>query len=67
MRGLALLGYGTINGPINIDSYGNLRYWFCNLEKEVLAEENFEGSGDCDYCFERYGKDDVRNRLKQNV
>lgn len=62
MRGLSLLGYGTINGPVNIDSPGNLRYWFSNLEQEVLSEENFGGSNECDHCLEKYRKDAVRKR-----
>jgi hypothetical protein len=74
LRTMALAGWGSISGPVNVDQVGNLRYWFDKLEKEVLAEENFggfeefdpdhkyiggDGSGRCDYCLARYGKDDA--------
>lgn len=69
LRAMACAGWGDYHGPVNVDKPGNLRYWFDKLEKEVLAEENFrfdfdpsyiagDGSGYCEYCMARYGKDD---------
>lgn len=57
IRGLSVMGYGTCSGPVNKDVPGNLRFWFHNLEREVLAEENFDGNHECDHCLERYRKD----------
>jgi hypothetical protein len=39
---------------------GSFRSWLCKLENEVLEEENFGGSNECDFCYETYGKDSVR-------
>jgi len=75
MRGLAIQRYGYF-GPDNLnafkDSRGkarcvthskqNLKWWFNNLCKEVLKEENFNGDNHCDYCLEKYHKDGVRKR-----
>lgn len=59
MRTLAVLGYGRIDGAVNTpEDRTNLKWWFGELEREVLKEENFEGSRKCAHCMERYGKDD---------
>jgi hypothetical protein len=69
MRGLAIMGYGFF-GSVNLDgvadSYDglasqkehNLRWWFSQLEEEVLEEEGFYTDGRCEYCLENYKKDD---------
>lgn len=54
MRALKVLGlgdFGAVNKP------GNLSSWLSDLERRVLAEENFGGSNECDYCLKRFGKD----------
>lgn len=59
LRGLALLGYGTISGAVNVPAETqNFRWWLSQLENAVLAEEGYKGDGVCEYCMERYGKDD---------
>lgn len=72
MRGLMLQGYGYF-GSNNLsgthEKYGtqkehNLKWWFSELEQQVLEEENFYGNHHCDYCLERYGKDDMRIKEK---
>ncbi len=64
MRALAILGYGYIDGPTNIPhpvkDIWNLKWWFAELQQTVLAQENFDGSNECNWCLERYGKDAVR-------
>lgn len=62
MRGLSVLEYGDIRGPLNKNDPHNLRFWFAELEREVLEEENFQGNHECDYCLERFCKDDVRRK-----
>lgn len=65
MRTLQALGYGELRS-VNLDGthYNyeqpeqNLRWWFAQLEDEVLEEEHFGGSGVCTYCKAKYGKDD---------
>lgn len=54
MRGLRLLGFGDW-GPANVP--GNLKSWFSDLCDQVLEEENFGGSNECDHCLEKWGKD----------
>lgn len=67
MRALHLMGYGYF-GSSNLDAVAerhdpnaqpiwNLRWWFGQLEREVLDEENFYGDGHCDYCMNRYHND----------
>lgn len=69
MRTLELLGYGRLSS-VNLNGFEdsatkylakqpehNLRWWFEQLEEEVLEEENYKGDGHCDYCMERYHKD----------
>lgn len=61
LRALALLGYGTIRGAVNMpEERTNLKWWLSEIENEVLAEEGYGGDNKCDYCFQRYGKDAVR-------
>jgi hypothetical protein len=43
-----------INGNPNI-----INQHFARLQREVLEEENFGGSGKCEYCKTRWGKDDA--------
>lgn len=72
MRGLACLGYGDCMGPSNIpgqwypkdNPHSNLKWWLDQIEKEVMREENWSlnSVGDCDYCYERYGKCDIRSK-----
>ena len=60
MRGLQAIGFGDLDGSINTpQKRENLRWWFADLESQVLEEEHFGGSGKCQYCFHRYGKDDA--------
>jgi len=77
MRTLALLNYGYF-GSDNLDAIRelysnynitnisqdiqNLKWWFSEIQSKVLKEENFRGSNECDYCFERYRHDAVRKR-----
>jgi hypothetical protein len=67
MRGLEVLGYGYL-GCVNLDGVQdnkgtmpihNLRWWLEEIKDEVLREENWKGSGECDYCLIHYGKDDA--------
>jgi hypothetical protein len=66
MRGLEVLGYGYF-GSVNLDGtkekgtipIHNLKWWFSEIERKVLREENWKGSGECDYCLVHYGKDDA--------
>lgn len=77
IRTLHILGYGYM-GSSNLDGTSttgnrydsfqkehNLRWWFHQLENEVLFEENWHHRprrdpdyGRCEYCLARYGKDD---------
>lgn len=54
MRALQTLGYGRF-GAVNIP--GTLNHWLDELKDQVLAEENFGGSNQCDRCLADYGKD----------
>jgi len=56
LRTMRLMGFGDW-GPSNVP--GNLKHWLAELEKEVLEEENFGGSGVCEWCREKWGKDDA--------
>jgi hypothetical protein len=59
LRGLAVLGYGTVSGAVNLpEERRNFRWWLKKLEDEVLAEEGFGGDGVCEDCMGRYRKDD---------
>jgi hypothetical protein len=62
LRCLAIMGYGDLRGAINVDYPGNLKIWFRKIEDEVLVEENFYGNNECHHCFEKYGKDAMRQR-----
>ncbi len=58
-RTLQIFDYG-IFGAINIPAgRTNLSWWFSELQQEVLKEENFGESGQCDYCLRKYSKDDA--------
>ena len=66
MRCLHVMGYGYW-GSNNLNAVRenrsdepkhNLKWWFDELTQEVLNEENFGGSGICEHCFKKYGKDD---------
>ena len=74
MRGLQLLAYGKL-GSDNLDgiqdSYTkystlqpehNLKWWFSQIQDEVLVEEGFEKDNQCSWCYEKYFKDSVRKR-----
>lgn len=73
MRALHIMGYGYF-GPVNLDAlednYGveaqgrtqphqNLKWWFSELEEQVMDEEHWHGDHRCAYCLERYHKDDA--------
>lgn len=68
MRGLALLGHGNLGRAVNTpENKANLKWWFDQLERQVLQEENYPGaggddSGRCDFCLERWGKDAAGRR-----
>jgi len=68
MHGLAILGFGAIDTPVNISHIEyenwNLRFWFEELCSDVLREEHFNGSNECDYCVEHFGKDGA-GRVRQ--
>lgn len=57
LRTIQILGcgkFGAVNDP------KTLNFWFAEIEDEVLQEENFNGSHECEHCYNKYGKDDVR-------
>lgn len=67
-RGLEILGYGYVSGPVNIGGKrdrgteldeANFKWWFSNLEDEVLEEEGYNTDGTCRYCYDKHGKDDA--------
>lgn len=59
LRGLAILGYGTISDACNMpEERRNFNWWLNKLKDEVLAEEGFGGDGVCKDCMSRYRKDD---------
>ena len=71
-RGLEILGYGYLSGPVNIggksdrgteQDEGNFAWWFSNLQDEVLVEENHDTDGHCGHCYEKYHKDNRSLRL----
>lgn len=66
MRSLVMFGNGYF-GASNMDAveerrlddpHLNVKWWFSQLEKQVLAEEGFNGDHRCDYCRTKYYKDD---------
>lgn len=62
LRGLSLLGYGSF-GPVNTpEEESNFSWWMARLEDEVLAEENFGGTNQCDHCLQKYHKDGAGRR-----
>ncbi len=65
LRALAVLGYGTIYGANNTPATKtNFKWWFDQLQQDVLNEENYGGSNECNFCYERWSKDSVRNKYK---
>jgi hypothetical protein len=71
MRALQVLGYGQFessNLPGTKHGFKqdiqNLRWWFCEIEEEVLKEEGFYTDNRCKWCLEKYGKDD-RSMLEE--
>lgn len=54
LRAMVVLGFSKF-GAVNID--GNVNSWMYELEQEVLKEENFGTSNECDWCLKRYGRD----------
>lgn len=74
MRALFIQGYGYF-GSSNMNAkredewahkvsnvtseIQNLKWWFGELETEVLEEEGFKTDHRCSYCLERYRKDDA--------
>ncbi len=72
MRALHIQGYGYFGShnlsaiaesPRKIHSITqdqqNLNWWFSELCREVLEEEGFDGDHRCEYCLEKYKKDDA--------
>jgi hypothetical protein len=72
MRGLQILGYGyfgssNLSAEVEAKSQyrmgnvtspeQNLKWWFSNLEQEVLEEEGFKSDHRCEYCLAKYRKD----------
>jgi hypothetical protein len=73
MRGLHILGYGyfgssNLSAIVEAKSHyhragnvtspeQNLKWWFSNLEQEVLEEEGFKSDHRCEYCLAKYRKD----------
>jgi hypothetical protein len=65
MRLLATLNFGRLDQATNTpETRENLKWWFSELEKQVLEEENFGGSGVCKHCREKYHKDDATMQEK---
>jgi len=62
LRGLSLLGYGSFGAVNTPEEETNFSWWMKRLEDEVLAEENFGGSNECDHCLEKYHKDGAGRR-----
>lgn len=57
LRGLELLGYGALSG-VREETYHNLKWWFRQLEEQVLHEDGFhDGTHRCDLCVKAWGKD----------
>lgn len=54
LRAMHIAGWGEF-GAVNVA--GTLDYWFSGLCQEVLKEENFAGSNECDWCLSHYGRD----------
>lgn len=62
LRGLSLLGYGSFGAVNTPEEESNFSWWMHKLEDEVLVEENFGGSNECDHCLEKYHKDGAGRR-----
>jgi hypothetical protein len=68
MHCLSLIGHGKINGAVNTPkNKSNLQWWFSDLVRQVLTEENFKGYGDgsnkCNHCLEKYKKDGAGRKV----
>lgn len=57
IRCLDTLGFGVLVANIHTPKEDDLEAWFRDLEEEVLKEENFGGSNECDFCLATWGKD----------
>ncbi len=68
LQGIALLGFMDMNCSVG-QHRPAVQDLLHELEKEVLAEENYGGSGHCPYCLNRWGKDDqsVTAKKKESV
>jgi len=55
LRALQVMEMGTISKSIHHSD--DLSTWREGLMDEVLKEENFGGSNECDYCLTTWGKD----------
>jgi len=66
MRGLSIAGYGYMTGGkhsrFRRQPEHALRKWFDRLTEQVLEDENYGGSNECDFCVEHYGKDGAGRR-----
>lgn len=56
-RALENMGLGEWG---DIHDEKTLNYWFHQIQREVLAEENFDGTNKCDFCLAMYGYDGQR-------
>jgi hypothetical protein len=66
LRALHILGI-CVEGASNLPKgRHNYVWWFEQLKRQVLEEENFpgygDGSGRCDHCLKKYGKDAAGRR-----
>lgn len=62
LRTLRILGYGKFDTVTLPKEITNLSWWFDQIKKKVLKEENFSGNGECDYCLMKFHKDDAGRR-----
>lgn len=69
LRCLKILGYGYIalgGQPDKNIPKRNIVWWFDYLQKQVLKEENFGKSNECNFCVRAWGKDGA-GRTRQSV
>lgn len=59
IRCLTYLHYGFLGDDMTPSPH-NLKFWFNHLCDEVLREEGFKGENKCDFCLEKFGKDQTR-------
>jgi len=73
IRALSVLGYGDYHGAVNTpEERINLQWWFDQIQKEVLKEENYPGMGgndshECDWCLVHYGKDSAGRERPESM